>query len=102
MGPIKILSHTQVNSTRLNITLLTLSMAYTLFAIPIVPVELGGLLNPFWAMVIYSWYWWMYAINVIVYVFTSRDFRNVYAVFMHDMSYPVRTFVRHCLRKENT
>ena len=71
-------------------------------AIPIVPVELGGLLNPFWAMVIYSWYWWMYAINVIVYVFTSRDFRNVYAVFMHDMSYPVRTFVRHCLRKENT
>ena len=77
-------------------------MAYTLFAIPIVPVELGGLLNPFWVMVIYSWYWWMYAINVIVYVFTSRDFRNVYAVFMHDMSYPVRTFVRHCLRKENT
>ena len=80
-------------------TLLTLSMAYMAFAIPIVPVELG-FVDPFWAMCIYSWYWWMYAINVIVYVITSSDFRSVYSVFLHDISYPVRTFTRWCLGGE--
>ena len=80
-------------------TLLTLSMAYMAFAIPIVPVELG-FVDPFWAMCIYSWYWCMYAINVIVYVITSSDFRSVYSVFLHDISYPVRTFTRWCMRGE--
>ena len=89
-----------MNSTRLNITLLTLSMAYTVFAIPIVPVELG-FVNPFWAMCIYSWYWWMYAINVIVYVVTSKDFRSVYSIFLRDLTYPVRTFVVWCFSEKH-
>ena len=66
-------------------TLLTLSVAYTVFNIPMLPVEIGGILGPFHSMIVYSWYWWMYAINVIIYVTISKDFRDVYKLFFKDV-----------------
>ena len=56
------------------------NLAHTVFAISLVPDKLG-FVNPFWAMCIYSWYWWIYAINVVVYVVTSNDFRSVYSTY---------------------
>ena len=80
-------------------TLLVLSVAYTVFTIPILPVELGGLLTPFYSMVFYSWYWWMYAINVIIYVATSKDFRDVYAIFLKDIFGVSWTPLRYAVMK---
>jgi hypothetical protein len=71
--------------TRIQMTLLTLSVAYAAFIVPILPVQLGGLLDPFHAMIFYSWYWWMYAINVVIYVTISKDFREVYKLFFKDV-----------------
>ena len=39
----------------------------------------------FWYLVCYSWYWWMYASNVFIYIVTDQDFRKVYRLFLKDM-----------------
>ena len=36
-------------------------------------------------MILYSWYSWMYAINVIIYVVSSSEFRKVYKIFFEDV-----------------
>ena len=36
-------------------------------------------------MILYSWYCWMYAINVIIYVVSSSEFRKVYRIFFEDV-----------------
>jgi len=36
-------------------------------------------------MILYSWYCWMYAINVIIYVASSSEFREVYKIFVKDI-----------------
>ena len=36
-------------------------------------------------MALYSWYCWMYAINVIIYVVSSSEFRKVYKMFFEDV-----------------
>ena len=51
---------------------------------PLVPVHLG-LIDPSYSLVIYSWYWWLYAINVIIYVIVSKDFREIYRIFFRDV-----------------
>ena len=76
------------------------NLANTVFAISLVPDKLG-FVNPFWAMCIYSWYWWIYAINVVVYVVTSKDFCSVYSIFLRDLTYPVRTFTIGCFSKKH-
>ena len=74
-----------MNETKIQLTLLLLSLSYAVFTIPLLPVELGGLLSPFYSMVFYSFYWWMYGLNVVIYVATSRDFREMYRIFLQDM-----------------
>ena len=39
----------------------------------------------FQSMMLYSWYCWMYAINVIIYVVSSSEFRKVYCMFFEDV-----------------
>ena len=41
--------------------------------------------SSFQGMALYSWYSWMYAINVIIYVIASSDFRKVYRIFFVDI-----------------
>ena len=40
---------------------------------------------PFQSMILYSWYCWMYAINVVIYVISSSEFRKVYRIFFEDV-----------------
>ena len=35
----------------------------------------------------YSWYWWMYAINFILYVTTLSDFRKMYKLLFFYLFY---------------
>ena len=62
-----------------------LAGAYAIFTAPILLVELDNLLEPFESMIFYSWYWWMYAINVIIYIIASKAFREIYNVFLNDI-----------------
>ena len=39
----------------------------------------------FQSMILFSWYCWMYAINVIIYVVSSSEFRKVYSIFFEDV-----------------
>ena len=66
-------------------TLLVLSLAYLLFTLPLLPVKLGTVLAAYQSMVIYSFYCWMYAVNVFIYVTTSKNLREVYKVFLSDV-----------------
>ena len=80
-------------NTNINVTLLTLTLAYFLFTFPEVPLEFGLLdayleedQAAFVSLCISSWYWWVYASNLLIYVATTRDFRTIYRVFLADMS----------------
>ena len=42
-------------------------------------------LTSFQSMILYSWYCWMYSINVIIYVVSSSEFRKVYKIFFEDV-----------------
>ena len=86
--------------------LVLLSLAYAIFTGPLLPVELGiqvsliiyfsfhtyfhlkihfRQIDVFWYLVCYSWYWWMYAINIFIYIVTDQDFRKVYRLFLKDV-----------------
>ena len=73
-----------INPARMNTLLVTLIVCYVVFTIPLVVVELLGL-EAFYSMLLYSWHWWMYAINFFIYVATSKDFRSVYRLFLSDI-----------------
>merc|ERR1719204_779747 len=73
-------------------TMLRLSFAYAIFTAPLVPAHLFDntsnnslQMTPFKSMALYSWYSWMYAINVIIYVVSSSHFRKVYRIFFADI-----------------
>ena len=74
----------KINPARMNTLLVTLIVCYVVFTIPLVVVELLGL-EAFYSMLLYSWHWWMYAINFFIYVATSKDFRSVYQLFLSDI-----------------
>ena len=77
-------SNSTINPGRMNALLVTLILCYIVFTIPLVVVELLGL-EAFLSMLLYSWHWWMYAINFFIYVATSKDFRSVYRLFLSDI-----------------
>jgi len=75
----------------MHVTMLCLSFAYAIFTAPLVPAHLFDnsshnwlRMTPFKSMMLYSWYCWMYAINVIIYVVSSSEFRKVYCIFFED------------------
>ena len=77
-------SNSTINPGRMNALLVALILCYIVFTIPLVVVELLGL-EAFLSMLLYSWHWWMYAINFFIYVATSKDFRSVYRLFLSDI-----------------
>ena len=58
---------------------------YLRFTIKHVSSKFQPFSHPFQSMALYSWYSWMYAINVIIYVIASSDFRKVYRIFFADI-----------------
>merc|ERR1719458_2499403 len=77
-----------ISQTSMHVTMLRLSFAYAIFTAPrVVPHLLNSRLKmtPSQSMALYSWYCWMYAINVIIYVVSSSEFRKVYKMFFEDV-----------------
>ena len=59
--------------------------------------------HPFQSMALYSWYSWMYAINVIIYVVSSSHFRKVYRIFFADIIAGICTLSgKVCFFREGT
>ena len=54
-------------------------------------------------MALYSWYSWMFAINVIIYVVSSSYFRQIYQIFVGDIFHGIRNLWKNCfdLNKSN-
>jgi len=80
------------SQTCMHVTMLRLSFAYAIFTAPLLPAHLFDntstnrlRMTPFRSMILFSWYCWMYAINVIIYVVSSREFRKVYGMFFADV-----------------
>jgi len=93
----------------MNATMLRLSFAYAVFTAPLVPAHLFDntshnwlRMTPFRSMILYSWYCWMYAINVIIYVVSSSEFRKVYRIFFEDVFAGLLTVWRKgCFLRKN-
>lgn len=79
----------QVPTGQIQVTLLVLSLAYFLFALPVLITEnTNG--NEILSIYAYSWYWWMYAINFILYLITLKDFCAIYTLFFNDVAWKLR------------
>lgn len=65
--------------------LVVLSLSYAIFTGPLIPVEMGIQMDVFWYLVCYSWYWWMYPVNLFIYIVTDQDFRKLYMHFLKDV-----------------
>ena len=82
----------QVTPKKVNTTLTLVSLIYFILIIPIVPVEfnllqsLGVEKAAFWSHVFYSAYWWIYAVNFIIYVATMKRYRSIFMIFLRDMT----------------
>ena len=78
----------QEASKKVNITLMTVALTYFILIMPMLPVEFN-LLDNYYSIVIYSAYWWIYAVNFVIYVVTMKNYRTVYLVFLRDVAHCV-------------
>ena len=80
-------NQSQVPFGQIQLTLLALSAAYVAFALPVLVIENVQLEEEaeMVALCAYSWYWWMYVINFILYVTTLSDFRKMYKQLFEDL-----------------
>ena len=80
-------------STKVNITLMTVALTYFILIMPMLPVEFNLLENQsdpaYYSIVIYSAYWWIYAVNFVIYIATMKNYRTVYLVFLSDVAHIV-------------
>merc|ERR1719270_1658759 len=80
-------NQSQVPFGQIQVTLLVLSASYVLFALPVVIIENINISDAdFVSLCVYSWYWWMYAINFLLYVTTLSDFRRLYKQLLSDFN----------------
>ena len=87
-GREKILKNqSQVPFGQIQLSLLVLSGAYVAFALPVLIIENMELEESGEVVYLcaYSWYWWMYASNFIIYIITLADFRKMYRQFFDDL-----------------
>ena len=79
------------NSSQVNTTILSLSLAFVLFTTPLIPVEMGILDYYFcdntaaYSIAIRCWYWWIFGSNCLIYLATTQDFRTIYRIFLRDL-----------------
>ena len=68
--------------------LVMVALIYFILIVPLVPVEfnLMGEDPAFWSLVLYSAYWWIYAVNFVIYVATMKRYRSIFMIFLRDMT----------------
>ena len=79
---------------KVNITLMTVALTYFILILPMIPVEFNlldmwGSHPAYYSLVIYSAYWWIYAVNFVIYIATMKNYRTVYLVFLRDVAHCV-------------
>ena len=81
-------NQSQVPFGQIQLSLLVLSGAYVAFALPVLIIENMELEDSgeLGALCAYSWYWWMYAINFLLYITTLSDFRRLYKQLFSDLN----------------
>ena len=85
------------NQSQIQLSLLVLSGAYVAFALPVLIIENMELEESGEVVYLcaYSWYWWMYASNFIIYIITLADFRKMYRQFFDDLFSQCLTYLNH-------
>ena len=78
----------------MNISLMTVALTYFILILPMIPVEFNllevwGSHPAYYSIVIYSAYWWIYAVNFVIYIATMKNYRTVYLVFLRDIAHIV-------------
>ena len=81
----------QEASKKVNITLMTVALTYFILILPMIPVEFNlldmwGSHPAYYSLVIYSAYWWIYAVNFVIYIATMKNYRTVYLVLLRDIA----------------
>ena len=79
---------------KVNITLMTVALTYFILILPMIPVEFNlldmwGSPPAYYSLVIYSAYWWIYAVNFVIYIATMKNYRTVYLVLLRDIAHVV-------------
>ena len=79
---------------KVNITLMTVALTYFILILPMIPVEFNlldmwGSHPAYYSLVIYSAYWWIYAVNFVIYIATMKNYRTVYLVLLRDIAHIV-------------
>ena len=90
-------NQSQVPFGQIQLSLLVLSGAYVAFALPVLIIENMELEESGEVVYLcaYSWYWWMYASNFIIYIITLADFRKMYRQFFDDLFSQCLTYLNH-------
>ena len=79
-------------SNKVNVTLMTVALTYFILILPMIPVEFNlldiwGNDSAFYSLVIYSAYWWIYAVNFIIYIATMKNYRTICLIFLRDIAH---------------
>ena len=79
-------NQSQIPVGKIQITLACLSFSMILFTLPVLVIENISLEDEdFVYLCAYSWYWWIYAINFMLYVATLSDFRKLFLQILNDI-----------------
>ena len=78
-------SQSQVKVEQIQVTLLILSASYLIFLLPVMIVENTTLRDSALATLgVHSMYYWMFAVNFVIYMLTLSDFRRLYRDLLLD------------------
>ena len=94
----------QFDFCQLNKTLLILSIIYFVFVGSLIPVKwvtcfgVSKETEAILTLVGYNFYIWAYAVNVIIYIGTLRDFPKIYKLFSTDSKNAIFSSFKRCLR----
>ena len=79
-------NQSQIPVGKIQITLACLSFSMILFTLPVLVIENISLEDEdFVYLCAYSWYWWIYAVNFMLYVATLSDFRKLFLQILNDI-----------------
>ena len=84
-----------MNLKRIYVTLVILTLSFAVFRVFLrcVPKTISMFFpsddlewDSYFVTVCYSFYWWMFATNALIYVIISQDFRAIYMLFLSDIT----------------
>ena len=83
-------NQSQIPVGRIQITLTCLSSSMILFTLPVLVIENISVEDEDLVyLCAYSWYWWIYAVNFMLYVATLSDFRKLFLQVLYDIGFGV-------------